>query len=46
MQVHIQNDGPVTIELESPIVEEKVKPNKKEVKTTEEMDAKANGEKA
>lgn len=28
MQVHIQNDGPVTIELESPIASEvKVKPN-------------------
>lgn len=25
MQVHIQNDGPVTIELESPIVEPKAK---------------------
>lgn len=23
MQVHIQNDGPVTIELESPVVEAK-----------------------
>lgn len=24
MQVHIQNDGPVTIELESPIVDGKI----------------------
>ncbi|XP_023297683.2 D-aminoacyl-tRNA deacylase [Lucilia cuprina] len=30
MQVHIQNDGPVTIELESPIVEAKGKATKKE----------------
>ncbi|XP_075145438.1 D-aminoacyl-tRNA deacylase isoform X1 [Haematobia irritans] len=28
MQVHIQNDGPVTIELESPTQDSKPKPNK------------------
>ena len=30
MQVHIQNDGPVTIELESPIVQDKSDNKKKE----------------
>ncbi|KAM7360201.1 D-aminoacyl-tRNA deacylase [Cochliomyia hominivorax] len=43
MQVHIQNDGPVTIELESPVVEEKVK-GKKDVKQTEAIENKENGE--
>lgn len=46
MQVHIQNDGPVTIELESPVVEEKVKTNKKELKSPEEIATNENGEKA
>lgn len=30
MQVHIQNDGPVTIELESPIVQDKADNKKRE----------------
>lgn len=38
MQVALQNDGPVTLELESPAQIEKVKKNKSPISKTVEME--------